>query len=166
MPPKTKSMRRKDCKVPDRWARKTKREQEELCETERNKYIQYGDEQIEWKTEERAVKEVVLLWVHPQVYPARWGLQESWPSSCCIRESHMQTRQLGQRSGVRGHGGVCGMGMCGLKYINATFTQWCYFTTWTEIKTAQWKHMQWHSVILVIRHLDLDKFPIIHKKYV
>lgn len=44
MPPKPKSMRLKDCKVPDRWARKTKqREQEALCETEKNKYIQYGD---------------------------------------------------------------------------------------------------------------------------
>lgn len=129
---------------------KTQREQEEL----RDRKIQDGDletARTDWvgnwgescqERERAGKKDVVLLWVLPQVYPARWELQESWPSSCCIRESHMQAGQLGQRAGVRGHGG---MGMCGLKHGKATFTQWCYFIMWTKIKTPQWKDMQWHT---------------------
>lgn len=73
-------------------------------------------------------KNDVLLRVLPQVYPACWELPENWPSSGCIRQSHMQVRSKvrgeGSRWGERkGWGGVCGMGMSGLKLVNATFTQ-------------------------------------------
>lgn len=58
------------------------------------------------KERERA-RERFLLWrVRPQVCPVRWEPPESWPSSCCFRESHMQAHgQSGQRAGVRG---MCG----------------------------------------------------------
>ncbi len=40
-----------------------------------------------------------------------------------------------------------------------------YNVNWDKNSTVE-THAMTYCVILVIRHLDLDKFPIIHKKYV